>query len=109
MDSRSKIVLPAELPAGTRLASGYFDPLLTVHAAWLAEARGASDKLAVIIKDPPVPILSARARAELVAALKVVDFVVLDQPSLPAADVQLEQRDAAAAAAFVAHVRQRQG
>ncbi|MGJ5816827.1 hypothetical protein [Paludibaculum fermentans] len=109
MDSRLKIVLPAELPSGVRLVSGYFDPLLTVHAAWLAEARGVSDKLAVVVKDPPVPILSTRARAELVAALKVVDFVLLEAPGVPTADVQLDQRDAAAAAAFVAHVRQRQG
>jgi bifunctional ADP-heptose synthase (sugar kinase/adenylyltransferase) len=109
VDSRLKIVLPEGLPSGARLVSGYFDPLLAVHAAWLAEARGSARKLAVIVKDPPVPILPARARAELVAALKVVDFVVLDSPALPAADVQLEQRDATAAAAFVAHVHQRQG
>ncbi|MGC4052572.1 MAG: hypothetical protein QM757_24845 [Paludibaculum sp.] len=104
-----KIVSPSELPSGTRLVSGYFDPLLTVHATWLTEAKGSSEKLGVIVKDPPVPILSARARAELVAALKLVDFVVLDAPGVPKADVQLEQRDSSAAAAFVSHVRQRQG
>lgn len=80
-----------------------------MHAAWLAEARGPAAKLAVIVKDPAVAILPARARAELVAALRIVDYVVLDAPGLLPADIQLEQQDAAAAAAFVAHVHQRQG
>lgn len=108
MDSRSKIIPAADLPSGVRVVSGYFDPLLAVHAAWLAEARGQAAKLAVVIKDPPTPILPARARAELVAALRVVDYVVLDAPAAPVADVQLEERDAAAATAFVARVRARQ-
>ena len=33
----------------------------------------------VVVTDPPRPILPARARAELVAALAVVDYVVLSE------------------------------
>nr|WP_321477782.1 hypothetical protein [uncultured Paludibaculum sp.] len=100
--------MPTALPPGIRIVSGYFDPLLAAHAEWLADARGTG-KLAVIVKDPAMPILPSRARAELVAALRVVDYVVLDGPDAPPANVLLEERDVAAAAAFAAHVRQRQG
>ncbi len=41
--------------------------------ARLAVLRGT---LFVIVLDPPAPLLGARARAELVAALAMVDYVV---------------------------------
>lgn len=107
MDSRSKIVVPAQLPSGVRVVSGYFDPLLAVHAEWI-QGLGGGAPLVVVVKEPAQPILSARARAELVAALRAVDFVVLDGPEVPPAGVRLEDRDADVAAAFVAHVRRRQ-
>lgn len=108
MDSRSKIVLPAAVPPGTRVVSGYFDPLLAIHPRWLEELKGPG-LLAVVVRNPPAPILPARARAELVAALRIVDFVMLDAADAPQPDLTIEDRDAAASAAFVAHVRQRQG
>ena len=65
-----------------KLAVGYFDPVLAAHARRLKDAREDAAALAVIVADPPRPILPARARAELVAALDVVDYVVLpgDEP-----------------------------
>ena len=65
-----------------RLAVGYFDPVLAGHARRLKDAREGAAALAVIIADPPRPILPARARAELVAAMDAADCVVLpgDEP-----------------------------
>ena len=87
MDTRDKIVAPADAPALARerraagervaLVSGFFDPLLAAHALRLREIAQASQALFVAIEDPPQPLLEARARAELVAGLRVVDYVVL--------------------------------
>lgn len=87
MDSRSKILSPVEalevvLPlraAGRSLAvvTGYFDPVVAEHARRLATAKGDAHLLMAVITSPDQPILPARARAELVAALAVVDYVVL--------------------------------
>ncbi len=112
MDTRAKIVENGErapvLPAGTRVVSGFFDPLLHWHAERLEEARRSAAALVVVVKDPAKEVLPARARAELVAALRCVDWVVADGPRAPAADVRLEEEDAERAAAFVEHVRARQ-
>ncbi len=87
MDTRTKILTAeaaAELPG--RLAregrslvvvSGYFDPLVAEHARLLEQARGDAGALLVAILSPERPLLDGRARAELVAALAVVDYVVL--------------------------------
>ncbi len=89
MDTRKKIVSPEAALAAARerrsageriaLVTGYFDPLLASHARCLRE--GASPGLAVFvaIADPPQPVLPARARAELVAALADVDYVILPE------------------------------
>jgi bifunctional ADP-heptose synthase (sugar kinase/adenylyltransferase) len=62
--------------APVKLVTGYFDPLLAAHARRLSQlASGAT--LVAVVADPSKPILPARARAELVAALSVVDYVVL--------------------------------
>lgn len=117
MDSRSKILAPAaaaELLAqwgGHTLVSGHFDPLLASHARRLETARSAGRPLAVLLAEPAHPILPARARAELVAALHSVQLVILPDGSstaLPEPDFHFESADAADAAAFTAHVRERQ-
>jgi hypothetical protein len=59
------------------LVLGYFDPLTAAHVARLAEL-GAS--LTVAVLDPPDPLLPARARAELVAALRAVAQVMIGPP-----------------------------
>jgi rfaE bifunctional protein nucleotidyltransferase chain/domain len=73
-------------------ANGCFDLLHVGHVRYLAAARAEADRLVVAInedesvarlKGPGRPILSAADRAEMVAALEAVDYVVL----FPDADV----------------------
>jgi bifunctional ADP-heptose synthase (sugar kinase/adenylyltransferase) len=82
LDTRTKIVPLHEIEerlqgrAATRV-SGHFDPLLTEHVGRLAAAREPGRLLVVEVTHPARPLLTQRARAELVAALSIVDFVVL--------------------------------
>ena len=73
MDSRIKIGLP--VPAGATVVRGYFDPLLASHASRLASCERP---LAVVVADPPNPLLPLAARQLLVAALACVDAVVAE-------------------------------
>ncbi|MCW5981426.1 MAG: hypothetical protein KIT09_25295 [Bryobacteraceae bacterium] len=124
MDTRSKIVTIAEAAAALRsrgpapaprVAAGFFDPLLAVHARRLA-AAAEGGKLIVVVADPENPILPQRARVELVAALDCVEYVV---PACGAAEDALAQlgrraalnqceADARSAGEFVERVRGRQ-
>lgn len=76
MDTRTKIVTPEQ--AGNLDAQicvrGYFDPLLAAHARLIA---GLAGPVVVLLADPPEPLLPAKSRAELVAALRGVSRVVL--------------------------------
>lgn len=74
MDTRSKIV--DTLPPNCEIVEGFFDPLLADHAEQLNSIE-KTRPLAVVIRDPEEPLLNSRARAELVAALKCVDYVVI--------------------------------
>jgi rfaE bifunctional protein nucleotidyltransferase chain/domain len=67
-------------------ANGVFDVLHVGHVRYLAAARREGDRLIVAVNDdasvralkgPGRPILPAPARAELVAALRGVDYVVV--------------------------------
>ena len=67
-------------------ANGCFDVLHVGHVRYLADAKLQADRLVVAINDddsvkglkgPGRPILSAADRAELVAALESVDYVLL--------------------------------
>jgi rfaE bifunctional protein nucleotidyltransferase chain/domain len=67
-------------------ANGCFDLLHVGHARYLEASAAEADCLVVAINDDAMvqqlkgkgrPILSAEHRAELVAALRVVDFVVI--------------------------------
>jgi nicotinic acid mononucleotide adenylyltransferase len=92
-----------------RIVSGYFDPLLATHAARFEVAADGVAAVAVVLLDPPDPILSSRARAELVAALARVSLVLVPGESeAPEADVHFEREDLEARALFMAHVRERQ-
>ena len=76
------------------LASGCFDLLHPGHTRYLAAARKLgdvllvalnSDRSALALKGPGRPILPARERAEIMAAIEAVDYVtILDDPN-PAA------------------------
>ena len=68
------------------LANGCFDLLHVGHVRYLQAARREGDRLVVAVnadasvrglKGPGQPVLSEDARAELVAALRAVDYVVL--------------------------------
>jgi bifunctional ADP-heptose synthase (sugar kinase/adenylyltransferase) len=86
VDTRNKILTPAaalEIARAMRangtpvtVVTGSFDPLLAGHARRLAEIAGVGGLLIAVVTEPERPILTARARAELVAALAVVDYVV---------------------------------
>ena len=104
MNTRSKILSRADLQTRLAqhrangkqivLANGCFDILHAGHVRYLQGARREGDVLVVAInsdasvcglKGPGRPILSAQARAELVAALAAVDYVMLfDEPDVRA-------------------------
>src|SRR5579864_2993566 len=67
-------------------ANGCFDVLHVGHIRYLEDARRQADRLIVAVNDdrsvralkgPGRPILPESARAELVAALRAVDYVVV--------------------------------
>jgi bifunctional ADP-heptose synthase (sugar kinase/adenylyltransferase) len=57
--------------------SGHFDPLLAQHVRRLREVATSGHTLVVVVTNPAQPLLAQRARAELVAALSMVAYVVL--------------------------------
>ena len=97
--------------------TGCFDPLLAGHARRLRQIGGPGCVLIVILATPRNSILPARARAELVAALSVVDYVVLPEETtcedllgrLPADEVIREEAaDEQRTQDLIRHVHQRQ-
>jgi bifunctional ADP-heptose synthase (sugar kinase/adenylyltransferase) len=111
LDTRSKIIPLHQIQTlqdrTARWISGHFDPLLAEHVELLRRAREAGSLLVVEVTNPVRPLLSQRARAELVAALGMVDYVVMSNvdaaglPAGPLIDAGLTQR-------FIDHVRERQ-
>lgn len=81
MDTRSKII-PMEQARENlrgrevRWVRGDFDPLLAEHVRRLRDASQGRP-LVVEVTNPARPLLPQQARAELVAALGMVDYVVL--------------------------------
>ena len=111
MDTRTKIVPGAEAAklaaAGATVVSGYFDPLLAAHARRLAQLRRDHTPLLVLVSTPSDPILPARARAELVASLGVVDHVAEAAEGIEV-EINLEQEDNARLEQLIEHVHARQ-
>lgn len=81
---------------------GYFDPLLAEHVRRLRGCANPGQLLVVEVSEPDLPLLPQRARAELVAALSMVDYVVLGNGA-PAGGIV----DAGVTAEFIEHVIQR--
>jgi bifunctional ADP-heptose synthase (sugar kinase/adenylyltransferase) len=116
VDTRTKIVSAAEAgliaAAGAIVVTGYFDPLLAAHAERLAELKREELRpLIVAIADPENPILPSRARAELVAGLAVVDYVVESADGLAPGlmpNFRLEQEDEARLEDLIERVHARQ-
>jgi glycerol-3-phosphate cytidylyltransferase-like family protein len=81
VDTRNKILTPARALAISErpvvLVTGTFDVLRAEHARELEEARfGSVAALLVVVLPGAGEVLPQRARAELVAALRAVDYVV---------------------------------
>jgi rfaE bifunctional protein nucleotidyltransferase chain/domain len=83
-------------------ANGGFDLLHVGHVRYLEAARREADRLIVAVNDdesvrahkgPHRPILSAADRAELVAALRAVDYVVVFSEATVEALLQLLKPD----------------
>lgn len=122
MDTRSKILsrdAALELPQPLTLATGYFDILRAEHARDLQQARdrAPAQPLVVVVLAGNNLLLSVQARAELVAALRMVDYVVtandgdLDgifEALKPAQLVRLEAADQRRARQLMEHVQRRQ-
>lgn len=92
--------------------NGVFDLVHPGHVTYLAAARAEGDVLIVAVnsdrsvranKGPSRPILPELERAELLAALDVVDAVVVFDDGTPAAIVELLQPDVLVKGADWAH------
>jgi len=84
MDTRTKIVEAGLVPAHCTVITGTFDVMLAQDAKELAEIRAQYPSQAVCVVVLPLAqeLLSQRARAELAAALRMVDYVVIaDNPA----------------------------
>ncbi|MGA3018246.1 MAG: hypothetical protein ABSF62_14100 [Bryobacteraceae bacterium] len=124
MDTRNKLLTPAGLlalapPRPLVVVKGYFDLLRAEHARSLDAIRsrtGAATLLAVVL---PLDhsLLPLAARAELAAALRMVDYVLpgdcedlnrLVSSLGPAETVSLEDADMRRARQLIEHVHRRQ-
>ena len=77
MDTRSKILnleAAERLMGPITLASGYFEVLRVEHARELATLQRP---LLAVVVERNAAVLGAAARAEMVAAIRVVDYVVI--------------------------------
>lgn len=98
MDTRSKIVsLEAALEAAqapkSAAITGYFDPVTVEHARSLeASRRECGGPLVVFITEPPEPVMSAAARAEVVAGIAAVDLVALAPDGVDVTGARHEER-----------------
>ena len=79
MDTRNKISRTCFSVSNDKIqiVTGRFDPLLPDHARKLRELKKPDHVLIVVITNGEKSLLPQQARAELVAALSVVDRVVL--------------------------------
>jgi len=121
MDTRSKILTLAaalELRPAVTLVSGTFDVLRAGHARELAAIRGRTGMpLLVAVLPVEKELLPQAARAAMVAALRMVDYVVIaDSEGLnrlidvlrPAGVERMEAADAQRMKQLIEHVQRRQ-
>ena len=118
MGTRSKILTldaALRLPRGElTLAAGYFDALRAAHTRGL---EALARPLLAVVLPLTGELLPERARAEMVAALRVIDYVVIaenkDLDALvetlaPREFVRLEARDRTLVQLLIEHVHLRQ-
>jgi bifunctional ADP-heptose synthase (sugar kinase/adenylyltransferase) len=103
-------------PARIRIITGHFDPVHADHARRLRALRDGSCTV-VVLTDSDQPISPQRVRAEVVAGLASVDYVVItDGASVeeliaafsPAEIIREETADAERTRKLVLHVHARQ-
>jgi len=80
--------------------------MVASHAERLAQVKRAGTPLLVLVATPEHAILPMRARAELVAALRVVDYVA-ESCDVPG-HFELEPEDTHRRIALIEHVHARQ-
>ena len=113
LDTRTKIV-PGETAAarlaGRPVVAAYFDPLVASHTDRFRELAQQHGPLAVCICDPADPLLPSQARAELAAACRHVELVVIGEQFLSQTTEIIDERpgDLERRAALMQHVRSRQ-
>ena len=83
---------------------GYFDPMHAGHTRRLRELCGNGDPIVVAVADPPEPILPVRARAELIAGLDCVAYVLTDSSRIPPGAIDDRPLDSERARVFAQHV-----
>ena len=123
MDTRNKILSPQAAPRDCTVVTGAFDVVLAEDARQLAEIRASHPDRALLVVVMPLreELLPQRARAELVAALRMVDYVVTADDATPGAAtdallaslepaqlVRLEEVHAARKRQLMEHVHSRQ-
>jgi len=93
-----------------RFVRGTFDPLLAAHAQELQSMAQPDSTLVVIVDEGVDPILPVNARAELVAGVRVVDYVVplsAGEGFEATGTVDLRPAHNTRLSEFIDHVRQR--
>jgi bifunctional ADP-heptose synthase (sugar kinase/adenylyltransferase) len=118
MDTRSKILTldaALRLPPGTvTLVTGYFDALRAAH---VRDLEALARPVLALVLPLAGELLPQAARAEMVAALRVIDYVVsapdtdldaLIHALAPRELVRLETRDAERNRQLIEHVHSRQ-
>jgi len=124
VDTRTKILTAAAAAAleparPLLLVTGYFDVLRAEHARALTEARERTGAQSVLVVVLPLAaeIVPQAARAEMVAALRMVDYVLPAENDdwegvagalQPVEIVRLEEADARRTRQLIEHVHHRQ-
>lgn len=123
MDTRNKILSFAgamALPRGRLVVvTGTFNPLLAEHARVLAAVRNRTPghPLLVVVLPATPALLPLRARAELVAAMRMVDYVLASDHAeaekvidclAPVETVYMEADDHVRTSQLIEHVHRRQ-
>lgn len=122
MDTRRKILTVEavlQLAPPLTIVTGYFDVLGAGHVRDLQQARALApgQPLLAIVLPGAAPLLEQRARAELMAGLRVIDYVVSADErdsdrmiaAFPASQlVRLEAADERRSRQLMEHVRRRQ-
>jgi len=125
MNTRTKILQPAEAAERTEafqaaatpytLVCSSFDVLTAPRIRCLREIAASGNRLIAVITSPPAALLPPAARAELAAALAIIEFVVLAEEPLasflerlgPAPVIDETPKDGLRSAQLIEHVQRK--